>query len=272
VRAIHDSDIELVVDSLKKESLNLAPFVVRDVAVRQDRFAGNKRLTEVTLQLTTYESGAPELRIPALVLYYFTHKPGAEKSDDTLAESVTVPPTRIGLRSTLTPDARRLRDDKEIPAAGWELWAGAFTAGFVGLAFLGLQSARWLAASPAAQAARTVQPVRRKRRRRLREFLRATEAIGNETAEDQQRYYADVSRFLREHLGESLEIDASGMTPDEVAEALQRRGRNGLGPPIKSVLEKCQDVLYTPSGPELGRRWREEVQLELRKLARSLRM
>jgi hypothetical protein len=102
--------------------------------------------------------------------------------------------------------------------------------------------------------------------------LRATEAIGNETAEDQQRYYADVSRFLREHLGESLEIDASGMTPDELADALQRRGRNGLGPPIKSILEKCQDVLYTPAGAELGRCWREEVQLELRKLARSLRM
>jgi hypothetical protein len=272
VRAIHEPEIEFVVDSLTKDNLNLAPFVVRDVAVRQGGYAGNKKLTEVTLQMTTYESGAPELRIPALVLYYFTHKPGMEKNEDTLAESLTVPPTRIGLRSTLTPDARRLRDAREIPAASWERWAGAFAAGFLGLAFLGVQSARWLRTSTAAEVAKTPQPTRRRRGRRVREFLRAAESIGRDSPQDQQRYYAEVSRFLREYLGESLDIHAAGMTPDEVAEALERRGRNGLGPPIKSVLNKCEQVLYTPGGAELGKRWRDDVQLELSKLARSLRM
>ncbi|MGH7930697.1 MAG: hypothetical protein ACREQV_23240, partial [Candidatus Binatia bacterium] len=70
VRAMHDPDIEFVLDSLKKESLNLAPFVVREVTVRQNLFEGNKNVTEVILQLATYETGQPELRIPPFVLYY----------------------------------------------------------------------------------------------------------------------------------------------------------------------------------------------------------
>jgi hypothetical protein len=272
VRAIHDPDIEFVLDSLKKESLNLAPFVVREVAVRQGPFEGNKKITEVILQLATYESGQPELRIPSFVLYYFTRKPGLERSGDTLAESFSVPASRVGLRSTLTADARRLRDSREIAAAGSERWITALALGFVGLAFLGVQTARWLWTSSAPERPKTRQPTRRARRRLLRDFLRATQSMGRDSAEDQQRFYSEVSRFVRLYLGQSLEIDAAGMTPDELAGILENRGRNGLGAPVKNLLEKCEQVLYTPRGAELGRQWRDEVQLELGRLTRSLRM
>jgi hypothetical protein len=271
VRATHDADIEFVLDSLKKESLNLAPFVVRDVAVRQGPFAGNKKVTELTLQLATYESGPLELRIPSFALYYFTHKPGSDKGD-TLAESFSVPPTRVGLRSTLTADARRLRDSREIAAAGPERWITALALGFAGMAFLGVQAARRLWTSSASEKPKTRQPTRRARRRLLRDFLRSTQSMGRDSAEDQQRFYSEVSRFVREYLGQSLDIDASGLTPDELAGTLERHGRNGLGAPVKSILDKCEQVLYTARGAELGREWRDEVQLELGRLTRSLRM
>ena len=90
VRAIHDPDVEIVQEPLKRESLNLAPFVVRDVTVRHGSLGSNKKVTEVSLLLTTYESGQSELRIPSFVLYYFTRKAGSEKSGDTLAESFSV--------------------------------------------------------------------------------------------------------------------------------------------------------------------------------------
>jgi hypothetical protein len=106
----------------------------------------------------------------------------------------------------------------------------------------------------------------------LRDFLRSTQTIGRDSAEDQQRYYSEVSRFVREYFGESLEIDASGMTPDELAGFLESRGRNGLAAPVKTLLERCEQVLYTPRGVELGRQWRDEVQTELGRLTRSLRM
>jgi hypothetical protein len=271
VRAVHDPDIEFVLDALKKDGLNLAPFVVRDVSVRQGPFEGNKKVTEITFRLAAYESGAPELRIPSFVLYYFTRKPGSEKSGDALAESFSVPPTRVGLRTTLTADTRRLRDSRDIAAAGRERWIAAFALGFVGLAFLGVQAARQLWSSPKAEKAQVRQPTRRARRRLLRDFLRATQAMGGDSAEDQQRYYGEVSRFVREYLGQALEIDASGMTPEELAGFLESHGRNGLGPPVKNVLEKCEQVLYTQRGAELGRQWRDEVQIELSRLARSLR-
>ena len=272
VRAIHDPDIEFVLDSLKKESLNLTPFVVREVTMRQGSFAGNKKVTEVTLQLATYESGQPELRIPSFVLYFFTHKPGSEKRGDTLAESFSVPASRVGLRSTLTADARRLRDSREIAPAGSQRWMGAFALGFVGMTFLGVQTARRLWASPSIEKPKKQQLTRRARRRLLRDFLRASQSIGRDSAEDQQRFYAEVSRFVREYLGVSLEIDASGMTPDELARILDSQGKNGLGAPVKTLLERCEQVLYTPRGAEMGREWRDEVQSELGRLARSLRM
>jgi hypothetical protein len=271
VRAIHDPDIEFVLDSLKKESLNLAPFVVRDVAVRQGPFDG-KKLTEVIFQLATYESGQPELRIPSFVLYFFTHKPGLDKGGDALAESFSVPATRVGLRSTLTADARRLRDSREIPAAGAQRWMAAFALGLVGLAFLAVQTARRLWTSSATEKPKARQLTRRARGRVLQDFLRTTQSMGRDSAEDQQRFYAEVSRFVRDYLGQALETDVSGMTPDELAGILASHGQNGLGAPVKNLLEKCEQVLYTPRGAELGRQWRDEVQSELGRLSRTLRM
>jgi hypothetical protein len=272
VRLIHDRQIEFVLDSLKKESLNLTPFVVRDVTVRQGAFQDNKKVTELILELATYESGQPELRIPSFPLYFFTHRAGMEKSGDTLAESFAVPATRVGLRSTLTADARRLRDSREIATAGPERWIAAFALGVLGMMFLAVQTARHLWKSPSAERPRIQQPNRRARRRLLRDFLQQIKSVGRDSEADQQRFYSEVSRFVREYLRQTLEIDASGMTPDELARILESQGRNGLGPPVRSLLDKCEQVLYAPRGGELGKQWRDEVERELGSLTRSLRL
>jgi hypothetical protein len=62
------------------------------------------------------------------------------------------------------------------------------------------------------------------------------------------------------------------MTPDELAGILGSRRGNGLGAQVKDLLEKCEQVLYTRQGGELGRQWRDEVERELGRLTRSLRM
>ncbi|HEX2227774.1 MAG TPA: hypothetical protein VHM64_11575 [Candidatus Binatia bacterium] len=272
VRLIHGRQIEFVLDSLKKESLNLTPFIVRDVTVRQGAYETNKKVTEVILELATYESGQPELRIPSFSLYFFTHRGGMEKSGDTLAEAFAVPATRVGLRSTLTADARRLRDSREITTAGPERWMAAFGLGVLGMMFLAVQTARHLWKSPSAERPRVQQPNRRARRRLLRDFLQQIKSMGRDSEADQQRFYSEVSRFLREYLRQTLEIDASGMTPEELARILESQGRNGLGAPVRSLLEKCEQVLYAPRGSELGKQWRDEVERELGSLTRSLRL
>jgi hypothetical protein len=266
VRALHDPDVEFVLDQLKKESLNLAPFIVRDISARQGSFGGNKKITEVTLLLTTYESGQAELRIPSFVLYYFRRKPGVGKGD-TLAESFSVPPTKVGLRSTLTADNLRPRDNREIWQINPQRWMAPFALGLAGMAFVLIQLGRRLWAS-----SREERPVRRRlgrraRHRMLRDFVRKVQGIGRESSEDQLRYYGEVSQFVRGYLSESLEIDASGLTPEELESTLKDRGQNGLSAPVKTVLERCEQVLYSPQGSELGKRWRDEVQGDLGKIA-----
>jgi hypothetical protein len=113
---------------------------------------------------------------------------------------------------------------------------------------------------------------RRARQRMLRDFVRKAQGIGRESTEDQLRYYGEVSQFVRNYLNESLEIDTSGLTPEEIEGVLIHRGQNGLSAPVKTVLERCEQVLYSPQGSELGKRWRDEVQGDLGKFADRARL
>jgi hypothetical protein len=272
VRVVHDPDIEIVLDPLKRESLNLAPFVVRDVTVRQSPFGENRRMTEVIFQLSTYESGQSELRIPAFMLYYFALKNRPEKGGDTPAESLSVPTTRVGLRSTLSGDVLRPRDERIIWQDNMLRWMVAFPLGLAGMLFLGVHTARrlWASASPEKPAKRRL--TRGVRGRMLRGFLRSMQSIERDSAEDHLRFYAEVSGFVRQYLGEWLEADVASLTPGEVARVLENYGHGGLGEPVKTILEKCEQVLYTRHGADLAKNWHDEVQEELAKLAQRLRV
>ena len=245
VKAMHDPDVEFVLDQLKKESLNLAPFIVRDINVRQGAFGADKKFTEVALLLTTYESGQVELKIPSFVLYYFRRRAGVEKGD-TLAESFSVPATKVGLRSTLTTDNLKPRDTRDIWQISPHRWIIPFAFGLAGMAFVLIQLGRrlWAVSHEEKPVRRSLS--RRARQRMLRDFVGKVQGIGRESSEDQLRYYGEVSQFVRNYLNESLEIDTSGLTPEEIESLLIQRGQNGLSAPVKTVLERCEQVLYSP--------------------------
>jgi len=271
VRAIHDPAIEIVVDNLRKENLNLAPFVVRQVRVRQDNFGVNKTLTEITLLLTTYESGAAELKIPSFPLYYFTRTGSARAAGETAAESVPTPAAKIGLRSTLTADSLRLRDSRDIWQVTRLRWLIPVALGSLGLLLLTVQLIRRLWAK-----SHVDQPVKRRmsrraRRRMVREFMRHAETIGRDSPAEQQRYYGGVSEFVRRYLSESLEIEAASLTAEEIAAALEQLGQNGMSTPVKHILQRCEQVLYSPQGAQLGREWRDQVHSDLSKFAQIAR-
>jgi len=271
VKAEHDPTIEFVVDNLKKENLNLAPFVVRDIAVSQDSIGTSKKVTQVTLFLTTFETGQAELRIPSFPLYYFTRSAAVKKSTETAAESVAVPATRIGLRSTLIGENLRPRDSREIWQIAPQRWMLPFAAGSAGLLWLLIQLSRRLWKSSKSEKPVRRRSSRRARLRQLRDFLRQAQTISRDSPVEQQRYYAEVSHFLRGYLSESLEIDATSLTADEIESALNNRGQNGLSASVRNILERCEQVLYSPQGSELGQRWRDEVQSELGKFAELAR-
>jgi len=271
VKAVHDPAIEIVVDSLKKENLNLAPFVVREIAVRQGSFGANKNVTEINFLLTTYDSGQAELKIPSFPLYYFTRTAGARAAGESAAESVPVPATKVGLRSTLTSDNPRLRDSREIWQVTRQRRLIPLALGLAGLLWLALQLGRRLWASTHEEKPVIRRLGRRARRRMVRDFIQRAQAIGRDSPGDQQRYYAEVSQFLRSYLSESLEIDAAGLTAREIETVLREQGQNGLSAPVKNILERCEQVLYSPQGTQLGQGWRDQVQGELGKFAELAR-
>ena len=267
VKAVHDPAIEIVVDNLKKENLNLAPFVVREIAVRQGSFGANKNVTEVKFQLTTYESGQVELKIPSFPLYYFTRTAGSRTAGESAAESVPVPVTKVGLRSTLTADTLRPRDNREIWQVTRPKWMIPFALGLAGIVLLAIQLVRRLWAKSHRDKPVQKRLSRRARQRMVRDFMQLAQAIGRDSPGDQQRYYSEVSQFLRGYLSESLAIDAASLTAQEIETVLREHGQNGLSAPVKNILERCEQVLYSPQGARLGKDWREQVQGELSKFA-----
>ena len=267
VKAVHDPTIEIVVDNLKKENLNLTPFVVRDIAVRQGSFGANKQVTEVKILLTTYESGHVELKIPSFPLYYFTRTGAARPAGESAAESVPVPVTKVGLRSTLTADTLRPRDSRDIWQVTRPRWVIPIVLGLAGLFFLLIQLLRRLWAKSHRDKPVKRRLSRRARQRMVRNFMQQAKAIGRDSPGDQQRYYSEVSQFLRSYLSESLEIDAASLTTQEIETLLREHGQNGLSAPVKNILERCEQVLYSPQGIQLGKDSRDQVQVELGKFA-----
>jgi mannose-1-phosphate guanylyltransferase len=139
--------------------------------------------------------------------------------------------------------------------------------GLSGMTFLALGAGRRLWTLSRSETPKRQHLTRRARNRMFDEFLRKTQMIGRSSAEDQVRFYSEVSQFVREYLSEWLEIDASSLTPEELEIVLKNLGRDKLGAAVKTVLERCERVLYTPQGSELGKDWRDEVQRELGALA-----
>jgi len=267
VRVLHDPEIEFVLDNLTKENVNLKPFVVRDISVRQSTFGANKKIMEITFLVTAYETGQAELRIPSFPLYFFTRVPGVQRSQETAAESIPVPLTKIGLRSTLTADNVRPRESKDFWQFSSQRWMFSLALGLAGMAFLGVRAANRFWAWSHKENPRRRRIPRRARHRMLQDFIRKAQSNGTESAEEQVQFYKELSRFLREYLGELLETDAGSLTPDEIETFLKERGRDGLSAPVKTILERCEQVLYTQRGFESARNWREEVHRELGRLA-----
>lgn len=270
IRAIYDHDVEVAMDQIKKESLALAPFVVRAIEVEHGEWSSNKKLLEITLQLTTYEIGRSELTIPSIPLYYFIREAGVGRKESQ-AETVRIPAARIGLRSTLSPGPPRPRDFKPpIDIDPTRILIPLFL-GLAGLSFAGAHGSRWAWKFLHAPKAKRRTLGRHAREKLAQDNLAKIRAIGSESEEDFERFYRAVSSFLRQYLEESLELEASGLTPEEIEKALQQAGaKDSLAQQISAILQQCDAVRYRSDGPRLARERRGEVQQAFEKAVNAI--
>lgn len=269
IQAIHDRDVEFVLDNLKKENLSLAPFVVRAITIQQGEWGQNKRLLEVSLLLNSYESGKTELTIPPIHLYYFKGEARLIKKD-ALAEAVQVPATRVGLRSALLGGQLKAREFKPIPTLDLRRGLVALLLGLAGMIFLAIRSVRrgWMILHN--ERPRKKRISRRARVKFVEESLARIRAIRGESPQDQSRFYTEVSQFLRQYLSLWLEIEAASLTPEEIGMVLEKANVNGyLAQQIKTILEQCDMVCYGKDGLRSGGALRDQVLDGVERIVRS---
>jgi hypothetical protein len=269
VEAVHNRDLEFVLENLKKENLSLPPFAIRAVAVEQGEWTGGKRVLRLRLTLAAYESGKSELQIPSFPLYYFKRDHPAVKRE-AAAEAIQVPPTRVALRSTLGGGPPKLREFKPFHRADWReaIVALALGAGLAGLVVFRMGGWVWRLARR--ERPRVRRPSRRSRGRLVREELSRLRTLSAAGPERTLEFYRETSLFLRRYLSETAQLEAEGLTPAEIEAALRARGRDGaLASELRAVLEECDGARYRPGGWEPASERRDEVLGRVERLVRA---
>jgi len=243
IRAVHAPDVELVLDNFKKDLLPLAPFTVRDIAIRRGEWADGKKLAEIVLALSSLETGKTELTIPPLQLYYFAHEPGLAGKESPV-ESMTLPAFKLGLRSTLVPARPVPREAKPLAAGGLGAPLVILALGAAGLLALAGYAGRnlWKRLHPETAGG---QLTRQQRERIVQDGLARMRAQVAASGDDPRRAGAAVAAELRRFIEAMFRIPATALTPEEIERALRADTVDtALVTDVKSVLAECEQVQY----------------------------
>jgi hypothetical protein len=248
IQVIHPRSVQFVADDLKIENLSLPPFVLRAVRTEERDWRADKKVFEVVLLLTTYESGKPEAVIPPVALYYF-RRDGTVSEKEARAQAIRIPPQKIALRSTLPGGQPQLREFKEIRPVDLSLAMGTLVLGLIGIGFVGFHATASLWRTLHRDKASTRVVSRRVRQRWVQDGLQRLRRMTEESPTDSQHFYAEVSQFLRQYLTEWLDVEARGLTPLEAEKALQAAGFDRDFPQqIRALLERCEEAQYGKKG------------------------
>lgn len=269
VRAVHDKDIEFVLDNIHKENFSLAPFVVRDAKIQGGDWAQNKKFLEITFSLTTYDSGKTELTIPSFHLYYFLRDTQVERKE-AQAESVQVPAMKVGLRSTLGSGPMKLRDSTAVASLEPWHWLAPLVLGITGMLYLVVQGGKWAWIFLHAARAPKKRLSRYAMDKWVQENFARIRGLEGDSPEKLTHFYSEVAQFLRQYLTERLEIEAAGLTPEEIEQALIRAGMNGSNSrQVRTVLEQCEIVHYRKDGIQRGAELKSGVLEAVEKVVRT---
>ncbi len=243
IRAVHDANVEMVLDNFTKERLPLAPFIVRDIDIKRKDWAGNKGAVEITLLLTTFETGKTELTIPLVPLYYFVHEPGVAEKERPV-DSVAAPAVTIGLRSALVTESLIPRTSKAPPSPGL-IWAlASFALGLAGLLSLGAYGGWWVWQRLHPDET-TGQLSREVREKIIRDSLSRLHADVPASGDDPRKWSGAMASALRGMVAELFQIPGAAQTPEEIEAALARSGADAsLAAQVKTVLAQCDDLRY----------------------------
>ena len=250
-RVEHSSDIEFVADHVRKDQLTLEPFDVLEVSTAAGDLPGGRKYFEVKLLLTTFEVGRTEATVPSFDLFYFRRGQTASK-ETTPAETLAVPPVKIGLRSTIVDSSADIRDNKAVLPISPLAWMLPGILGLCGLvAVIVYGSSLALAWFRSGFWKRKMGE--RVRSKSMRESFEEIRGAPLDTRDNVESFYAKASAILRGLAAEQLG-DCGGLTPGEVRVALQTSGgRKDRADAVGELMEECDLARYSPHGPDRAR-------------------
>jgi hypothetical protein len=247
IRAVHDANVEMVLDNFTKERLPLAPFVIRDIDIQRKEWAGDKGAVEITLLLTTFETGKPELTIPLIPIYYFVREPGQSEKERPV-DSVPAPAMPIGLRSALVTESLIPRTAKPPASPGFALAFAPLGLGLVGLLSLGAYGG-WRAWEKYHPNETSGQLTREAREKIVRDSLARLRNDVATSGDDPRQWSSAIASALRAMVGELLQIPAAAQTPEEIEASLKQSGTDAsLTGQTKTVLVQCDELRYGRGG------------------------
>ncbi|OFW38495.1 MAG: hypothetical protein A3J28_02715 [Acidobacteria bacterium RIFCSPLOWO2_12_FULL_60_22] len=261
----HSPNYEFVLDTLGKETVNMDPFQVVDVAKKTVNLKnGNKRLY-LDITLTSFATGKPSEQIPQLTLFYFRRERGVVRASEAAAESLTVPGPVVGLRTTLPPAANDIRDAITVstwPRSRWVLAGAGAISLFVLVVGLGWETVAFVRRRKTRRG-----PDRRKAMLVVRERWLSGVPGDFSNTESTIRFYDQSYQDLKEYVGYFLETPAMGLTADELQAEMQRLGSNReLTEKIIQALGTLEMVRYSRNGTALSPETAQKTAQELREI------
>jgi hypothetical protein len=250
-RVEHSSDIEFVRDHVRKDQLSLDPFEILNVSTITGDMPGGRKFFEVRLLLTTYDVDHPDATVPSFNLFYFRRGAPADKGT-TPAETLVVPPLKIGLRSTLVDPAENIRDYR--PVAGvsvtdWMLPGAMGLCGLIAVLLYGSSLALAWARSGFWKRRMTAQI----RSKSMKDSFEEIRQLAVDSPENIESFYMQASLILRGLAAERLG-NCVGLTPREMKAALQKSDDRGdQAPAVCDLMEQCDLVRYSYDGAERAR-------------------
>ena len=248
----HSPGIQFILDNLNKDTINLDPLRVVNVATSTMALKdGNERLV-VDLTLQSFVTGVGDLQIPQLSLFYFRREgaTASTTSEGAAAESLTIPGPVIAVRSTLPPRASELRD--AVTVSGWprSRWIVSGAGWFAGVLLLG--GLAWEAVHIVRGRKLRTGPDPRKAMAAVRE--RWLESVPSDFADPGavMEFYGRSYRDLKEYLGYLLETPTEGLLADELrAEMTRLAASPDLTERTAKVLSVCETARYARHPAEL---------------------
>ena len=244
--------VDIVIDDLSREKLKLDGLDVAGSDTAR-RVEGGVIRYELRYVLTTYRVEAPIRTIAPLRIRYYVTRAGQRSEDSAPAGTVEVPGATVAFRSLLPDDQPSYQARDGRPAA--ERWLAYRVLAPVGLGVILLSIAPVLVFAiglvRVARRRRPRDPLRstRQTRQAARAALEEIRAAEPSTAEARRDAFARLEALVRLHLDAACGVPAAGLTPSEIATALESAGSRVPARLVSSVLTACELARY--AGPDL---------------------